>query len=92
MNSTSLNNVWSYLQSLTLTAGNKRWLADRLYESSRPETEAKTTENVRIAVPHLLSEYELPQIVRDLIGVAAPTKDGEEQDIYYSHLEQKHLF
>ena len=91
MNVTSLNNVWTYLQGLTLTAGNKRWLADRLYESSRQEKENRSTENSGIAVPHLLSESELPEIVRDLIGVAAPTHDGEVRDVYYSHLAQKNL-
>ena len=35
MNTVSLNNLWSYLQGLTLTASNKRWLADHLYESAK---------------------------------------------------------
>ena len=35
MNTTSLNNLWGYLQGLTLTASNKRWLADHLYESAQ---------------------------------------------------------
>lgn len=34
MNAVSLNNLWSYLQGLTLTASNKKWLADHLYESA----------------------------------------------------------
>ncbi|MBQ8050388.1 MAG: hypothetical protein IJ197_02270 [Bacteroidaceae bacterium] len=33
MNTVSLNSLWSYLQSLSLTASNKKWLADHLYES-----------------------------------------------------------
>lgn len=37
MNAVSLNNLWSYLQGLTLTASNKRWLADNLYESAKSE-------------------------------------------------------
>ena len=37
MNAISLNNLWSYLQGLTLTASNKKWLADHLYESAKIE-------------------------------------------------------
>ena len=37
MNTISLNNLWVYLQSLNLTASNKRWLADKLMESIREE-------------------------------------------------------
>ena len=37
MNNVSLNNLWSYLQGLTLTASNKKWLADHLYESAKTE-------------------------------------------------------
>lgn len=33
MNTASLNSLWSYLQSLSLTASNKKWLAAHLYES-----------------------------------------------------------
>ena len=33
MNTASLNSLWSYLQSLSLTKSNKKWLADHLYES-----------------------------------------------------------
>ena len=42
MNAVSLNNLWSYLQGLSLTANNKRWLADHLYEAAKEETPADT--------------------------------------------------
>ena len=38
MNTVSLNSLWSYLQSLSLTASNKKWLADHLYESVKEES------------------------------------------------------
>ena len=44
MNAISLNNLWSYLQGLTLTASNKRWLADHLYESAKTEERQMTRE------------------------------------------------
>ncbi len=34
MNAISLNNLWSYLQGLSLTASNQRWLGERLIEAS----------------------------------------------------------
>ena len=34
MNAISLNNLWSYLQGLSLSASNQRWLAERLIEAS----------------------------------------------------------
>lgn len=38
MNTVSLNNLWIYLQSLTLTTSNKKWLADHLYESVKKDS------------------------------------------------------
>ena len=32
MNAVSMNNLWSYLQGLSLTASNRKWLAERLVE------------------------------------------------------------
>ena len=34
MNTVSLNHLWSYLQGLSLTASNQRWLSERLIEAS----------------------------------------------------------
>jgi hypothetical protein len=34
MNAISMNNLWSYLQGLSLTSSNQRWLGKRLIEAS----------------------------------------------------------
>jgi hypothetical protein len=34
MNAISLNNLWSYLQGLSLSASNQRWLGERVMEAS----------------------------------------------------------
>lgn len=34
MNAVSLNHLWSYLQGLSLTSSNQRWLGERLIEAS----------------------------------------------------------
>ena len=44
MNTASLNSLWSYLQSLSLTANNKKWLANHLNEAAREETKQLTGE------------------------------------------------
>ena len=35
MNAASLNNLWGYLQGLSLTANNQRWLAEKLTKSAQ---------------------------------------------------------
>ena len=44
MNTISLNNLWSYLQGLSLSASNQRWLAARLIEASAAQTESMEDE------------------------------------------------
>ena len=35
MNAVSMNNLWTYLEGLSLTASNRKWLADKLTEPRR---------------------------------------------------------
>ncbi len=58
MNAISLNNLWSYLQGLTLTASNKRWLADHLYESARIEERPMTREEKLAEAARIRKEKE----------------------------------
>ena len=46
MNAISLNNLWNYLQGLSLTASNQRWLGERLIEAS---TAAKSSSVITTA-------------------------------------------
>ncbi len=41
MNAVSLNNLWSYLQGLSLSASNQRWLGERLIEAAREDKDIK---------------------------------------------------
>ena len=91
MNTASLNNLWSYLQGLTLTASNKRWLADHLYESAqleeRPITrEGKLAEAARIRkekekalwanMPKMSKEELVPsQEILDIVKDVEPMPD-----------------
>jgi len=49
MNAISLNNLWNYLQGLSLTASNQRWLGERLIEASTAakSSSVKTTASLR---------------------------------------------
>ena len=42
MNTVSMQNLWTYLQGLSLTASNRRWLANPLMETV-PTVDAKRT-------------------------------------------------
>lgn len=37
MNSVSLNNLWTYLEGLSLTANNRKWLAQKLVGARRED-------------------------------------------------------
>ena len=64
MNTISLNNLWSYLQGLSLSASNQRWLGERLIEAS--ESHSATSEEAKL------------KKLNALFGVWANTPDGEK--------------
>ena len=53
MNAVSLNNLWSYLQGLSLTASNQRWLANHLIEA----TENTENQKKEIVFPKIPKDY-----------------------------------
>jgi hypothetical protein len=65
MNTVSLNHLWGYLQGLSLTASNQRWLGERLIEASAART-APTEEELKL------------KKLNSLFGVWANTPDGEK--------------
>lgn len=91
MNAISLNNLWTYLQGLTLTASNKRWLADHLYESAKMveqpmSREEKLSEAARIRrerekalwanMPRISKEELVPsQEILDIVKDVNPMSD-----------------
>lgn len=58
MNTVSLNNLWTYLQGLTLTASDKKWLADHLYESVRNEEMTSAQEGWQTEAKRMRKEKE----------------------------------
>ncbi|MBP5770236.1 MAG: hypothetical protein J6W75_02605 [Bacteroidaceae bacterium] len=61
MNALSLNNLWSYLQGLSLTASNKKWLAAHLYEAA----EAETTQQETLQKARDLTEEQLQAMAQE---------------------------
>ena len=55
MNAISLNNLWSYLQGLSLTASNQRWLASHLMEAA--ESVEKKQHKAELVFPKIPKDY-----------------------------------
>ena len=68
MNAVSLNNLWSYLQGLSLSASNQRWLGERLIEASASHTKAVNEEELKL------------KKLNDLFGVWSG-QDGEQIEV-----------
>ena len=67
MNAISLNNLWSYLQGLTLTTSNKRWLAKHLYEDAKEEErEAKPRQEFHIDAEDLVLSQDMLEPLKDI--------------------------
>ena len=55
MNTAALNNLWSYLQGLSLTATNQRWLASHLMEAA--ENIEKGDQKKELVFPKIPKDY-----------------------------------
>jgi len=56
MNAVSMNNLWSYLQGLSLTASNRKWLAERLIET--PEKNVMSDEEIKEGLAEAFAQLE----------------------------------
>ena len=81
MNAVSLNNLWLYLQGLTLTADNKRWIADHLYEEARQEDEVLSPYTME-EINARLDEAEQQEAMGQLIDEEEIVKELEESVLY----------
>ena len=61
MNAVSLNNLWNYLQGLSLTASNQRWLASHLMEAA----ESNESKSKKVESTDFHKEIVFPKIPRD---------------------------
>ena len=67
MNSVSLNNLWTYIQGLTLTPSNRKWLADHLYESVKDDGQTpRPTDKLRLTSEDLILSPEMYEPVKNV--------------------------
>lgn len=73
MNTASRNNLWNYLQGLSLSAADRNWLAEKLV-SNPPATNKKPASTVKHG-------YKFSPTVKELMGsVHIDPKDIENDD------------
>lgn len=72
MNTLSMNNLWNYLQGLSLTASNQRWLAERLLESSEKENATKEEVMKKLVFPKIGKDFKVSQEVLDMVCGSLP--------------------
>lgn len=62
MTSLAVNKLWSFLQSLSLSANNERWLAERLLELANE----KTARDSATETKSVWASYPLSQEIKDM--------------------------
>lgn len=72
MNALSMNNLWNYLQGLSLTASNQRWLAERLLESSEKESPTEEEPMKILVFPKIGMDFKVSQEVLDMVCGSLP--------------------
>lgn len=85
MTTLALNKLWGFLQSLSLTASNERWLAERLLESAKAKTTATTKEEQKAWANYQLS----PEILKISLQNRKLVSDSIEDSLEDS-LEEKY--
>jgi hypothetical protein len=78
MNAVSMNNLWSYLQGLSLTASNQRWLANHLIESA--EIEEKKNKKSEVVFPKIPKDYKpSPEVMAMTCGTLPKGFDVDKE-------------
>ena len=77
----SLNNLWSYLQGLSLTASNKRWLGERLIEASTAEGKSVKATNSHLHRVHKRRRVLSDQELAGYLAQYEPLTDADFPDV-----------
>ena len=90
MNALSLNNLWNYLQGLSLTASNQRWLAEKLLESSEREELSGEEPKKRLVFPRIGKDFKISQEVLDMVCGTLPEDFDfdRENDSFWEEMAQ----
>lgn len=79
MNAVSLNNLWSYLQGLSLTKSNRQWLAAHLIEVT-DKTRVEKKEN-KIVFPKIPANYKPSDKVMEMTLGELPSDVNLENEL-----------
>ena len=79
MNTAALNNLWSYLQGLSLTATNQRWLASHLMEAA--ESMEQREQKKELVFPKLPKDYKPSEKVMAMTLGALPEGVDLEKEL-----------
>lgn len=86
MTTLAINKLWSFLQSLSMTASNERWLAERLLESADAKTQLLEGEKTSSK----WANYPLsPEIVEMTLKNRKNVSDDIDETLY-SAMEEKY--
>lgn len=80
MTTLAINKLWSFLQSLSMTANNERWLAERLLESA--DAKSRKKEEVKPIVPSWANYQLSPEIINMTLNNRKKVSDNIEDTLY----------
>ena len=66
MNAISMNNLWNYLQGLSMSASNRRWLAERLMNPSDVVEDGIEQVPQELVFPEIPQDYRASDEVLDM--------------------------
>jgi len=66
MNAISMNNLWNYLQGLSMSASNRRWLAERLMNPSEEVKDWMEQTSQELVFPKIPKDYQVSEEVLDM--------------------------
>lgn len=87
MNTAALNNLWSYLQGLSLTATNQRWLASHLIKAA--ESIENGEQKKELVFPKIPKDYKPSEKVMAMVLGPLP-KDADLEKELKERLEEWH--
>lgn len=87
MTTLAINKLWSFLQSLSMTANNERWLAERLLESA--DAKSRKKEETKPVVPSWANYQLSPEIINMTLNNRKKISDNIE-DTLYAAMEKKY--
>ena len=79
MNAISMNNLWNYLQGLSLSASNRRWLAERLMNPI--EKTADENEDSELVFPKIPKDYQVTEEVLNMACEPFPADFDVEHEL-----------